>query len=146
MIAQDGKDWIVAVVVATEVPPPGTTALDEADIVLAIQAVCNVIKGRAHDPRFPNDPVLVVLEPKQFSAVGREDYWRKACANLWFPHHVQACLDTWRSTTPSPVAQGALWYYSPISMDPPGRVPDWVDGKAEVPVPGLSRDFFRFYR
>lgn len=145
MIPQDGKDWIVAATIATEVPPPGGKLPDE-QVHLAIQAVCNVIRGRSHDPRFPHDPVLVVLQPKQFSAVGVEDYWRKACAGLWFPDHVQACLAEWRNMPPSPTAAGALWYYSPISMVPPDSAPGWVFGKDEIVVNGLDREFFRFYK
>lgn len=142
---EEGKALIVAAVVATEVPPPGTSALNDAQVALARQAVCNVIRARATSPTFPNDPVLVVLQPLQFSAVCREDYWRKALAGQWFPEHVLACLQEWNNLPPSPVAAGATYYYSPVSMQPPGRVPAWVAGKTEVLVPGLPRYFFRFY-
>jgi len=144
VIPQDGKDWAVAVVIATEVPPPGSSALTPDEIQLAIGAVCNVIRARAQDPRFPNDPVLVVLEPKQFSGVG-QDYWQRAMAGHWFPDHVWACLTQWRGA-PAPAAEGALWYYSPISMNPPYSAPGWVAGKTEVVVEGLPQGFFRFYR
>lgn len=144
-MSQAGKDWIVAATVATEVPPPGTTALDDASVALARQAVCNVIRARVTSGRFPNDPVLVVLQPKQFSAVCTQDYWRNACAGLWCPSHVAACLAEWQGSTGN-AAAGALWYYSPISMIPKDAEPVWVPGKTEILVPGLDREFFRFYQ
>lgn len=144
MSAREGRDWIIAATVATEVPPPDTGPLSDADVALARQAVCNVIRARAASPQFPSDPVMVVLQARQFSAVCGQDYWRKACAGLWFPTHVDACLAEWEAST-GDAARGALWYYSPISMLPRDSVPNWTAGKSEVLVEGLSREFFRFY-
>jgi len=142
-VSEAGRDYIVACVIATEVPPLATGTFTNAMIPLAIQAVCDVIQNRAASPGFPDDPVSVVLQPKQFSAVCREEYWRQAMAGMWFPRHVAMCLGYWQ-TAPAP-SMDALWYYSPISMEPPGRVPSWVEGKTEVLIAGLDREYFRFY-
>lgn len=144
-MSQAGRDYVVAVVIATEVPPLATGTFTVAMIPLAIHAVCDVIRNRVASHGFPDDPVSVVLQPKQFSAVCREEYWRHAMAGHWFPNHVAACLTAWQYPEP-PIAAGALWYYSPVSMDPPGREAPWVPGKTEVLVPGLDREYFRFYK
>jgi spore germination cell wall hydrolase CwlJ-like protein len=142
----DGTDYVVAVVVATEVPPPGTVAGFTDDMVpVALQAVCDVIRNRVANPEFPNTAVQVVLQPKQFSAVCREDYWIRAMAGEWEAAHVALALATWQANGTA-VAPGACWYYSPISMKPPGSQPSWITGKVEVLVPGLDRWYFRFYK
>lgn len=41
---------------------------------------------------------------------------------------------------------GCTSYYSPISMTPPGSVPDWAVGMTEVTVDGVDRQYFRFYK
>jgi hypothetical protein len=142
-----GQDYVVAVVVATEVPPPGTIpAFTDDMVVIALRAVCEVVRNRVAHPAFPDTAVQVVLAPKQFSAVCREDYWIRAMAGLWEPRHVQQALDTWQHHAPISLVPGALWYYSPASMSPPFSEPPWLVGKTEVLVEGLSRDYFRFYR
>ena len=141
----DGQDWIVACVIATEVPPKSTGGFSAVMIPVAIQAVSDVIRNRAASGKFPDTAVEVVLQPKQFSAVCREDYWRKAMAGKWFPAHVAKCLAIWQNPGP-PVAPGALYYYSPISMVPPMSAPGWAAKLTEVPAAGLDRTYFRFYR
>lgn len=141
-------DYLVAVTMATEVPPKATGAFTAAQIPVALAAVAGVILQRAQSPLFGDTPLDVVLEPKQFSAVCREDYWRKAMAGNWFPSHVRAALDIWQRVSSGALASpvpGAMWYYSPISMVPPFRVPGWVTGKREVMLIGVHRDYFRWY-
>ena len=141
-----GQDWIVACVVATEVPPKPTGNFTAPMIPLAIRAVCDVIRNRVGDARFGDNAVSVVLQPKQFSAVCREPYWRDAMAGKWFPHHVQQCLEVWQDNPTGNVVPGAKWYYSPISMVPRWSEPSWVKGLTEVTVEGLDTAYFRFYR
>ena len=140
-----GQDFVVAAVVATEVPPQPTDGFSVDMIPTAIRAVCDVIRNRVMDPRFPKTPVEVVLQPGQFSAVCRQAYWRKAMAGTWFPAHVAGCLAAWREPV-SGLTGGALWYYSPVSMIPPGSAPSWAAGRLEIIVPGVSGDYFRFYK
>ena len=139
-----GPDYVVACVIATEVPPKPTGEFTAPMIPVAIRAVADVIRNRVKDSRFPDTAVEVVLQPKQFSAVCREAYWRAAMAGGWFPGHVASCLKIWEANQP-PLAIGALYYYSPVTMVPPHRVPSWVAGLDEVLVPGIHRDYFRFY-
>ena len=142
--ATTGQDYVVAVVIATEVPPEPTGTFTAEMIPLALHAVCDVIRNRVADPEFPDTAVQVVLQPKQFSAACREDYWIRAMAGLWFPTHVANAFTTWQAHT-SPITDGACWYYSPVSMEPAGSQPAWIAGKREVLVPGLDRGYFRFY-
>jgi len=141
-----GQDYVVACTVATEVPPTPTTNFSAEMIVLAIRAVCDVIRNRVADAAFPNTAVEVVLQPRQFSAVCHDEYWRKALAGKWFPRHVASCLAAWRYVVAPPVVPGALWYFSPISMEPPGREPTWLAGKEEIIVPKLNPHYFRFFK
>lgn len=139
-----GRDYIVAVVIATEVPPEVQPPnFDAQQIALARKAVADVIFTRTKSHGFPDDPVSVVLAKKQFSAVCREAYWYNAMAGLWFPSHVAACLEEWRRTR-DPFF--ATHYFSPIWMKPPFSVPDWAAGMTEVEVPGLNKAYFRFFK
>lgn len=140
-----GQDYLVAATIATEVPPTATTDFSADQIVLAIRAVCDVIRNRVASPLFPNTAVEVVLQPRQFSAVCREDYWRHALAGRWFPRHVASCLAAWRYAPAPPVVPGALYYFSPISMEPVGREPTWLAGKTELIIPKLNPHYFRFF-
>jgi hypothetical protein len=154
---QQGADFVVACVVATEVPPVPTGAFTADMIEQAIGAVCAVVMNRSKDPRFPQTPVQVVLQKNQFSAVCREDYWIKAMAGLWCPAHVARCLSYWQAAANGAAVQDyfgglkPLWYYSPVSMVPAGSAPSWAATRTETPVidnagPGISRDYFRFYK
>jgi len=141
-----GRDYVVACVVATEVPPIATVLFTDPMIPLALRAVCDVVRNRVADGRFGKTAVEVVLEPNQFSAVCREDYWRKAMAGTWFPNHVAKALAAWRDVLVPVLPAGVCWYYSPISMSPRNSVPGWVAGKTEAVVSGLEPEYFRFYR
>jgi spore germination cell wall hydrolase CwlJ-like protein len=141
----DPRDYIVACVVATEVPPLPVGAFTAAMIPPALAAVCDVIANRvASGGTFPSTAVEVVLQKNQFSAVCREDYWIRALAGSWFPSHVAAALAEWQRQR-GQTAPNALYYYSPISMVPPGRIPAWAPGRDEVLVEGIDPQYFRFF-
>lgn len=160
------SEWIVAATIATEVPPAPVQSsaskvpFTQSMILAAQQAVAEVIANRVADPRFPNTAVNVVLQPKQFSgtlrglaSIPKRDIWADALAGTWFPTHVQECLLAWRRVLEMlrtgqdrRLVPGALWYYSPVSMEPPFRVPDWAPPKTAVPCEIIASDYFRFYR
>ncbi len=143
-----GRDYVVAAVIATEVPPVPIGGFTAEMIPLAIRGVCDVIRNRTRDPRFPNTAVEVVLEPGQFSAVCAKDpknLWRRAMAGTWFPPHVASCLAAWREVLVS-VADGATHYYSPVEMHPPMSAPAWAAGMVEIPTPAIHPDYFRWFR
>ena len=143
-------DRLVAATIASEVPPPGTTKFTPDQIALARLLVAEVIYHRVKFLKWGDTAYAVITARLQFSAVLREEYWFNAVLGKWFPGHVDACAAAWAQVN----APGysfklpalTLNYYSPVSMVPPGTVPPWVAGLVEVPVAGLDRDYFRFYR
>ena len=146
------EEAIVAAVVATEVPPrrmaspvTGKPSFEEEMIEPAIRAVIDVIRNRVKAPRFPNSATEVVLWPRQFSAVGREEYFAKAAAGKWFPQHVERCAQLWREEWPD-TTSGSLFYWSPVRMEPPGRSPAWADAMDKYVVPGIGSWWFTFAR
>jgi len=149
---QEAHDWMVAATIATEVPPieikktrpdGATTNFTREMIEPTIRCVADVIRCRTADPHFPDTAIAVVLQRNQFSAVCREDYWRRAVSGDWQLQHLRNCLGIWREGTSELVA---LYYYSPISMVPPFREPSWAARLTEVLVDGIDRDYFRWYR
>lgn len=158
------EEWLVAVTIATEVPPePAQSANSKVPftaemIPLAVQAVAETVLNRVTSKRFQPTALDVVLAVKQFSgtlrglpaSAGHKDFWRDGVAGRWYPAHVALCLATWRRIRGgsgfTPVAPGALYYYSPVSMVPPHRVPSWAGALTPVPVVGLPLDYFTFYR
>lgn len=162
------QDMLVAATIATEVPPnpvttpPSTVPFTAAMIIAAQQAVAEVIYNRTQDPRFPNTPAGVVLQPKQFSAVmrglsaaalGHKDIWAGALAGTWCPDHVAECLNAWRivksnsvATPVVPVVPRALYYYSPVSMRPAMSKPSWAARLTVIPCSAIAADYFTFYR
>jgi len=126
---------IVAVVVATEVPPDSPDA--------EFRGVIDVMRNRAKSRGL--SLVEVVLQKNQFSAVCREDYWRKAMAGKWMPAHVERCYSWIRRDWPDST-QGAEFYYSPISMVPVNSAPAWAAKMKEVEVVGVRQSYFRFFR
>lgn len=145
MTLTDGQDYVVAAVIATEVPPQVKPDFPDTQIALAIEAVAEVIRNRVASPKFPNTAVQVVLQKNQFSAVCREDYWIKCLAGLWFPTHLSRCLQLWQQSRQPPLVPGALYYYSPVSMNPPMSKPSWWDDTREVKSP-INPDYFRFMK
>jgi len=163
-VAGFAEEWIVAVTIATEVPPTPTKSVNSQEtftaamIMAAQQAVAEVILTRARDPRFPHSAAGVVLQPRQFSAVmrgltaaalGHKDIWLEGMAGEWFPQHVEECLSTWRRVAAgkaTPLVKGATHYYSPVSMKPPLSAPSWVSPMTPVVCAGVSSDYFRFFR
>jgi len=165
----NAEEWIVACTIATEVPPSPVQSsgskemFTAAMILVAQQAVAEVIANRLANPAFPKTAAGVVLQPKQFSGTLRglsvtkgKDYWVDAITGNWFPQHVAECLQAWRRVQEmirtghdGRVVPGALYYYSPVTMSPPFRVPDWVSAptpKQSIPCERISADYFRFYR
>lgn len=134
-IQQTGKDYLVAVVLATEVPP---NSPDEE-----FRAVLDVMRNRAKF--WGLSLVEVVLAPKQFSAVCHEAYWRKACAGLWVPSHVERSFE-WTQRDWSDTVDGATHYFSPITMKPEGTVPSWAASMTEVFPVGVRLEYFRFFK
>lgn len=132
----EGMYYIVGVVVATEVPPDAP--------IEEFKAVIDVMRNRAKRSNNIGDLVSVVLAKNQFSAVCREDYWRKAMAGKWLPQHVDKCVElvkqSWEDTT-----DGATYYYSPVSMIPKWSAPAWAERFIEKEVKGVRKEFFRFY-
>lgn len=145
-IRADAANYLVACTIATEVPPRPEGTFTKPMIELAARAVAEVIRNRAADPHFPDSPVAVVLQHNQFSAVCREDYWRRAVAGNWFPAHVALCLQVWLETYYDLVAPGALYYYSPVSMQPPGSVPSWAGKLERVTTDKIDDNYFRFFK
>lgn len=143
-------ETLIAATIATEVPPFAVGKFTDGMIPLALNAVADCIRNRAlAGDAFGRTARAVVLAPKQFSAVLREEYWFKAVLGLWQPSHVEEARQHWRSIVAGPAhAVGdrkILWYYSPISMVPKYSEPSWVKNLIEVPRPGIDRDYFRFY-
>ena len=130
----------IAVVIATEIPPYQDTPIEE------YRGVIDVIRNRLKDGRFGATALEVVWTRNQFSAVGREPYWIKAADGRWFPTHVERCLRLWNSTWQD-TTNGALYYYSPISMKPTGKLPNWNFRKLEeCEVEGVRPSYFKFFR
>jgi len=137
-VALGVPDFIVAVTAATEIPPDAP--------IEEFKAVMDVMRNRVKSPHFPDTPVEVVLQRNQFSAVCREKYWFDALNGKWLPKHVEKCYNLWiqggEDTT-----DGAVYYYSPISMNPPNSKPKWNFTHLEETSPkGVRKNYFRFYK
>jgi len=138
-VRKDAFDYLVAVCVATEVPPHDSP-------IEEMKAVIDVIRNRARLGTFGGPlAVDVVMKPRQFSAVCREDYWRRALNGEWFPWHVEKALELWRQEWED-TTDGATHYYSPISMVPKWSAPSWAPSMTPVNVPGVRGDYFRFFK
>lgn len=167
VVQSNTEDWIVACTIATEVPPsPVRSAASQemftsAMILAAQQAVAEVIWNRLATPGYPKTAAGVVLQPKQFSGTLRglpapkngKDMWADAIAGTWFPQHVRECYVAWRRVIEMNrtghdlrLVPGALYYYSPVSMEPAFKEPSWLPGLKLVPCESVSSDYFRFYR
>lgn len=44
------------------------------------------------------------------------------------------------------ITGGCTYFYSPISMNPPGSAPAWAKEKTEVTIVGVDPRYFRFYK
>ena len=131
-----GQNYIVAVTIASEVGPQGTEA--------ERRAVASVIHNRA--TRRNATFLKIVMEPRQFSGVGH-DYWLRYLAGTSMEAVVKQCYESWEWVLENgPVLPETVrWYYSPISMDPPFRVPHWARNLTYYPVPSVHEDRFKFY-
>ena len=89
-LRSNSHDYLVAVTIATEVPPDAPIA--------EFKAVIDVMRNRVKSGKWGALPIDVVMAPKQFSAVCREYYWRRAIAGAWCPQHVEKCYALWLSS------------------------------------------------
>ena len=98
----------------------------------------------------------VVSEPAQFSSY--ENSWYNEamvyyttgiCENEYNRRVLKQCMaiviEIYDYGTKD-ITNGCTYFYSPISMKPQGRQPDWVNGKTEVKVDGVDPWHFRFYK
>ena len=93
-------------------------------------AVGHVIKNRTNDPRWPQDPASVALQPQQFSAWneghGGNDLVRKYGPETPLFQKIGGVVDqVWAGDAPDPTG-GATHYYAPAGM-PGGREPGWFN-------------------
>ncbi len=145
-------DWLVAVMMATEVPSAPQGSFTAAMIPLALRGVAEVVRNRARRGTFGGPlPVDVVMAKNQFSAVCREQYWRDALAGRWGGRQIERALATWKSleTTlvgPDVVGPDVTHYYSPISMIPKWSAPSWAAAMTEIVVPQINPQYFRWYK
>ncbi len=135
MNAEAARLYIVAATVATEVPPDAPEA--------EFKGVIDVMRNRVRV--FRKSLLQVVLAPRQFSAVCREQYWRDALDGVWLPAHVARCYQLLEQDWPDTTG-GATHYYSPIGMVPRGSVPAWAGSMTEMDVPGVRPNYFRFFK
>jgi len=87
----------------------------------AQRGVCHVIRNRLKDPRWPNDAVGVILQPKQFSAFNRRDpnatkFPRPTDAEWLRCYHIAG--------DPGPDPTGGANHYESC---PEGDEPQWAD-------------------
>ena len=136
-IREYAQVYLVAVTIATELPPDAP--LEE------YKAVIDVIRNRVKSGRWGKLAVDVVLARNQFSAVCRETYWRNAVAGNWLPSHVERCLNLW-TVDWADTTDGAMYYYSPISMIPQWSAPAWAASLVEVTVEGTRPTHFKFFK
>ena len=151
------EEEVVALVVATEVPPietrspvAGKPTFTRGMVEPAVRAVIDVIRNRVRtpvevNPQFRDRAIEVVLWPRAFSAVGREDYFARAASGHWFASHVERCLQLWREEWQDTTG-GATHYYSPVRMNPPGTAPAWAPAMERVTVEGVDPWWFTFLR
>ena len=104
-------------------------------------AVANVIRNRANDPRWPDQPGAVALQPKQFSAwnsgAGGNDLVRRYKPSDPIYQRVGAVVDQVMSGGPDNTG-GATHYYSPRGMEAlvsegsqSNRLPGWLQQENE---------------
>ena len=125
------------------------------------KAVAHVINNRVGTPtvdgkKTRNTILDVVSEPAQFSSY--ENSWYNEamvyyttgiCENEYNRRVLKQCMaiviEIYDYGTKD-ITDGCTYFYSPISMKPQGRQPDWVNGKTEVKVDGVDPWYFRFYK
>ena len=125
------------------------------------KAVANVIKNRVgtttvNGKGFRNTIQDVISEPAQFSSYGNK--WYNEAITYYNTGTIENEYDrmvlkeTMRVIIPifyneeEDITCGCTYFYSPISMVPKDRVPDWVSGKTEVIIDGVDSRCFRFYK
>lgn len=106
-------------------------------------AVAHVIRNRMRD-HYTSDGTVAgtVLVPWQFSGWMNPAYAAESLAYAKGPDPM-GLLKVWvESANPPDPTDGAVLYYSPADMSPPGSVPDWVSGSVLTVV----MPQFRFYK
>ena len=106
-------------------------------------AVAHVIRNRMRD-HYTSDGTVAgtVLVPWQFSGWMDPPYAAESLAYAKGPD-TMGLLKVWvESASPPDPTDGAVLYYSPDAMTPPGSVPDWVSGSVLTVV----MPQFRFYK
>ncbi len=125
------------------------------------EAVANVIMNRVGTTSVDGKFVLntvddVVSEPYQFSCYGNK--WYNEAITYYTTGIVENEYDrrvlrrTMDIVIPiyegvkEDITLGCTYFYSPISMVPPGREPNWAKEKTEVMIDGINAWHFRFYK
>lgn len=125
------------------------------------KAVANVIKNRVGTSTVSGKGTRntihdVVSEPAQFSSYGNK--WYKEAITYYTTGMVENEYDrmvlkeTMQAIIPifsgeeADITCGCTFFYSPVSMVPKGRVPEWVNGKTEVTIDGVDPRYFRFFK
>ena len=106
-------------------------------------AVAHVIRNRMRD-HYTSDGTVAgtVLVPWQFSGWMNPAYAAESLAYAKGPDPM-GLLKVWvESANPPDPTDGAVLYYSPADMSPPGSVPDWVPRVTLTVV----MPQFRFYK
>lgn len=134
-VLQAAHDYIVAVTIASEVGPEST----EAERL----AVASVIRNRATFSG--TSAVRVVMKPRQFSGV-LHTYWGRYLSGESLKGLVEICYNSWKKAERRPTLPAAVrWYYSPCSMIPEGRKPNWANELEHYPTPNIDENRFKFY-
>ena len=118
-----------------------------SDGLYSMYLVASVIMNRVRSERYPGTVKQVVLDPAQITGMYDQRY-------IWKTTNMDMEATAWRNalraahlalTTPDrlrPFEADVYHYYSPVSMNPVGRVPHWAVGHTPVYQIG---DRFVFY-
>jgi len=121
------------------------------------ESVANIIKNRVVSEKFPDTYRGVIEEKKQFSSLNAGDNNRAIFDNpytvigsdrerLNFARIVTKTYRTYHGLSDD-ITEGALMYYSPRSMNPPGSLPDWnFKQLSEVSIKGIRSNYLKVYK
>ena len=98
----------------------------------------------------------VISEPAQFSGYKNDMYneamgyfLRGEKVNAYNKAAMKSCMSVVIKIYDEKAADttnGALFFYSPRSMNPPGRQPAWARERTEVTIEGIDPWYFKFYK
>lgn len=117
---------------------------------LSRKAVANVIINRTKERSITIKEV--VSAPYQFSGYGQEifnaamDYMDNRTYNNSLYEQLIADVMPVYYGYEQDITRGSTHFYSPRSMNPPGREPDWFKSYEEIYVEGIDPWHFRFAR